>query len=71
MRLTQKRIVQMNDEYREYKEKNPESDLPFIDFRRKFILKLKKMEIEKIKREYQKNRKKIKRLEKEGKVVFL
>ena len=68
MRLTQNQIVQLNDRYREYSvsHTNPKS---FLDFRRDYIKELKRKEIERIKKEYQKNGRKIRSLENQGKVV--
>ena len=68
MRLTQRQIVQLNDNYKEYiaTHTDPKS---FLEYRKEYMRELKKKDIEKAKREYHKNGRKIRALVKAGKVV--
>ena len=67
--LTQKQVTTINDRYRDYKKNNPDGKKTFMDFRKEFIKELEKKLIEKTKKEYQKNGRKIKALVKAGKVI--
>lgn len=68
MKLTQKQIVQLNDKYREYVATHTDTK-SFLEYRKEYMKELKKKDIERAKREYHKNGRKIRSLVKAGKVV--
>jgi len=67
--LTQKQIVILNDKWRNYTKNNPTTSKSFIEFRREYIKELRDIQIVKEKKKYAKNRNKIRKLEKLGKVI--
>jgi hypothetical protein len=67
--LTQKQIVILNDKWRSYTKNNPTTSKSFVEFRREYIKELRDIQIVKEKKKYAKNRNKIRKLEKLGKVI--
>jgi uncharacterized protein YlzI (FlbEa/FlbD family) len=67
--LTQKQILILNDRWRDYIKDNPTSTMTFMNFRKEFMREIDKNNIEKAKREYAKNGRKIRALLKAGKTI--